>query len=265
MANQMAEVIDQFPLETALVFLRTLELGVVSSSLLVLHCLYLCVSFAGALTGRQDTILFLACALRLLLFLPRPFFWLRMRRMYREARHLPTPQLVAKRLRKYVAKPLGSEQALLYFFYAWLAALSLWQYLAPTQTPFGTAMGQHLQMNLAVAVLVRVASAAMFIFFQKSDVARGIPAEVLAQYTRSVAYTGAAGEECAICYDVFQRGQEVRTLQCAHFYHAACVDQWLLQRQSKCPLCQRAVGPEEEKEEEKEREEGGARKRFHIF
>ncbi|GJN34588.1 hypothetical protein PR202_gb23265 [Eleusine coracana subsp. coracana] len=45
--------------------------------------------------------------------------------------------------------------------------------------------------------------------------------------------------ECAICLAEFARGDEVRVLPpCAHRFHAACVDVWLLSS-STCPSCRR--------------------------
>ncbi|GJM99497.1 hypothetical protein PR202_ga16600 [Eleusine coracana subsp. coracana] len=47
--------------------------------------------------------------------------------------------------------------------------------------------------------------------------------------------------ECAICLAEFARGDEVRVLPpCAHRFHAACVDVWLLSS-STCPSCRRAL------------------------
>ncbi|XP_062193287.1 RING-H2 finger protein ATL80-like [Phragmites australis] len=47
--------------------------------------------------------------------------------------------------------------------------------------------------------------------------------------------------ECAICLAEFARGNEVRVLPpCGHWFHAACVDAWLLSS-STCPSCRRAL------------------------
>jgi len=41
---------------------------------------------------------------------------------------------------------------------------------------------------------------------------------------------------CVVCIDELVAGDKVRTLGCGHVYHAACVDPWLIERQT-CPLC----------------------------
>ena len=43
-------------------------------------------------------------------------------------------------------------------------------------------------------------------------------------------------KKCPICLEDMESGSEVRTLPCDHFYHAACVDNWLKQK-SSCPVC----------------------------
>ena len=44
-------------------------------------------------------------------------------------------------------------------------------------------------------------------------------------------------ERCSICLDSFLDGQRVKALRCGHSYHADCIDQWLRQGPSHCPLC----------------------------
>jgi hypothetical protein len=45
---------------------------------------------------------------------------------------------------------------------------------------------------------------------------------------------------CAICLNDYEEGTQVRVLPCTHFFHPACVDQWL-QRTNACPMCKQAV------------------------
>jgi hypothetical protein len=46
----------------------------------------------------------------------------------------------------------------------------------------------------------------------------------------------AAVEECSICAEEFSKGQDIRLLPCNHKYHPECVDPWLLNVSSTCPL-----------------------------
>ena len=240
----MDDILLHFPHESAIVTLRSIELGAASSLLLVCHCAYICVRFSSSLADRLDVFLLAAGALRLLLSLPRPLYWLRMHRMYREARYLPTPQHVSRRLQQLRLAPPGSEAALVVFFHAWLGSMLLLLWLQPRASPFSAAMWGHLKMNLGAIAAVRVAVAGMFMWLQQLDFRRGVPADVLDSYTALGAFCGAEGEDCAICYAAFEEGARVRTLACKHYYHASCVDEWLLQKQNRCPLCQRVVGPE---------------------
>ena len=46
-------------------------------------------------------------------------------------------------------------------------------------------------------------------------------------------------ETCPICIVDFEDGDDVRVLPCErkHVFHQACVDPWLLELSSSCPIC----------------------------
>ncbi|KAJ3692899.1 hypothetical protein LUZ60_011994 [Juncus effusus] len=49
--------------------------------------------------------------------------------------------------------------------------------------------------------------------------------------------------ECQICLMSFTQGDKIRVLpQCAHVFHAKCVDTWLMSR-SSCPSCRHVIIP----------------------
>ena len=41
---------------------------------------------------------------------------------------------------------------------------------------------------------------------------------------------------CSICLENFNNDDEVRVLNCNHYYHDKCISKWF-ERNSKCPLC----------------------------
>ncbi|AGO83887.1 Ring finger protein [Pandoravirus salinus] len=45
---------------------------------------------------------------------------------------------------------------------------------------------------------------------------------------------------CAVCLDDFSDGDQVRSLPCAHAYHASCIDRWLVDHDA-CPCCRAPV------------------------
>ncbi|ORY35619.1 hypothetical protein BCR39DRAFT_511164 [Naematelia encephala] len=49
------------------------------------------------------------------------------------------------------------------------------------------------------------------------------------------------GDQCPICLLDFEEGDDLRVLPCEreHVYHQACIDPWLLQVSSSCPLCRK--------------------------
>ncbi|PIA14743.1 hypothetical protein COEREDRAFT_46121 [Coemansia reversa NRRL 1564] len=42
---------------------------------------------------------------------------------------------------------------------------------------------------------------------------------------------------CAICLETYCDHSMVRMLTCSHVFHVDCIDQWLLQRSCRCPMC----------------------------
>ncbi|KAI0345796.1 hypothetical protein BDW22DRAFT_1411845 [Trametopsis cervina] len=44
-------------------------------------------------------------------------------------------------------------------------------------------------------------------------------------------------EECAICLEMFAKGDRVRVLPCNHMFHLDEVDEWLIQKKKVCPIC----------------------------
>jgi hypothetical protein len=45
-------------------------------------------------------------------------------------------------------------------------------------------------------------------------------------------------DECPMCLEEFQRGEEVLRLPCEHFFHESCLAPWLL-KSLQCPMCMR--------------------------
>lgn len=44
---------------------------------------------------------------------------------------------------------------------------------------------------------------------------------------------------CVICLSECMADDKLRKLSCGHAYHSKCIDEWLLQRSSCCPICKR--------------------------
>jgi len=52
----------------------------------------------------------------------------------------------------------------------------------------------------------------------------------------TIVFDAAEQQNCPICLEVYQRGEFLTSLQCAHFFHVDCLARWF-QRSTQCPLC----------------------------
>jgi hypothetical protein len=51
------------------------------------------------------------------------------------------------------------------------------------------------------------------------------------------------GEECPVCKDTYNEGEEVLQLQCDHRFHPSCIKEWLARRNT-CPVCRFQLRPD---------------------
>lgn len=56
---------------------------------------------------------------------------------------------------------------------------------------------------------------------------------------------GAIGEEneCIICMAAFNKEDMITRLECPgnHYYHTACIESWIQQGKSQCPMCRHDI------------------------
>lgn len=256
--SPMVEMFTLFPHESAAVMQRGIEFGIVCSSMLVLHCAAIVLwSPASSGDGCWDGLLRGLCLARIILAAPRPYFWVRTRRLFVQARCQPTPQLVTQRLLDIYAHPFGLERGLLLFYYGWLALATLSVCILrceSEQQSFAQRLWRHCLLNYAIVVLHRVLCVLLFYYLMRSDLRRGIPPEVLEKYSKRFTFRrqalkpeqlGGGDMECSICFGSYVDGESIRKLSCGHHFHQRCVDVWLLRHQNRCPLCLDAVGPQQ--------------------
>lgn len=252
--SPMAEMFTLFPHESAVVMQRGIELGIICSCLLVVHCFMIVIQFWSA-DGVNDNILRSLCLARIVCAVPRPYFWFHTRRLFLEARYQPTPQMVTQRLLDIYGHPFGVEKVLLVFYYLWLvcSTLIVWVVRMHSEnTDFAQRLFGHCILNFISIALHRVICVLLFYWLMKSDFKRGIPPDVLEKYTKKLAFKrsmsrmeqlGGGDLECSICFGSYADGEEIRKLTCGHHFHQRCVDVWLLGHQNRCPLCLFVVGP----------------------
>lgn len=76
------------------------------------------------------------------------------------------------------------------------------------------------------------------------EAGKGTPPEVISSLTvLRFPWPGVDhNDTCAICFQEYQPGELIHKLPCDHYYHMACIDQWL-SRDTTCPLCKASVTP----------------------
>jgi hypothetical protein len=55
-------------------------------------------------------------------------------------------------------------------------------------------------------------------------------------FTKDVSLPEQEKERCTVCLMDFETGDELRSLNCTHFFHVDCIDRWLVYNK-KCPVC----------------------------
>ena len=71
---------------------------------------------------------------------------------------------------------------------------------------------------------------------RKGDCKRILPFLPVHSWTGAPACRSAEARLCGICMEVYNVGDNLRTLPCLHYFHSNCVDPWLLEK-GQCPLC----------------------------
>lgn len=72
---------------------------------------------------------------------------------------------------------------------------------------------------------------------------KNLPQKKFAQAHRE---SSGGKETCAICVDEFEDKDMTRVLPCGHYFHTPCIDTWLTEYSSMCPLCKQSVSAEQE-------------------
>jgi len=245
----MSELFESFPHESGIVMQRGIEIGIVFSSFLISHCLYILsiVNRSDSPYPLMDICLEVALFARVVLSIPRPYVWLSTWKKFVRARRQPTPQLVAEALSGIYNNQNGLEKFLLYFYYGWLSLVSVVVLLTPYRTPFTWLVWRHMLYNFGCIVLHRIVCILMFYYLVNADIPRGLHQSVIEDESTVTEYASIASksiqpEECPICYCDFSHSDTVRILKCGHSYHKSCVDQWLTQHRNRCPMCMLIVG-----------------------
>jgi len=258
-----AEFFRSYPQEAAIVLQRSVELSAALSAILVIHCAVLACQApchpVDADAADIDETLRILCVARVACMIPRPYWWMQERARFAEARTLPTPQQVARRLFEIQSCPRSAvEEVMRTLYYVWLTCVTVSVCLArlvPEPTPLTQQVWTHLFLNFLCMAAHRLSCLIMFLCLRQStSLKRGIALEAIDAHSVRLRYRGAAGsgadllgafcrgDDCSICLSAYDAGQELRRLSCGHHFHRHCLDPWLSNQRNRCPLCMVVVG-----------------------
>lgn len=226
---------------------RGIEMGIVVSSLLLCHSLYILSTHdrSASSNASMDVFYEILLLFRVIFAIPRPYLWLASWRKFANARMQPTPQLVGEALNNIYIHQSRIEKFLLYFYFGWLFTSSVVNLFSPYRTELGQKVWHHLLLNYLFIVLHRVICIGIFYYLVNSDIPRGVHHSVIENESSVSKFSLLAGTidaECPICFADYDDNEDVRVLKCGHDFHKSCIDQWLMRHRNRCPKCMSVVG-----------------------
>lgn len=78
---------------------------------------------------------------------------------------------------------------------------------------------------------------------QRSECHRAVERLKTKSYSAPLLADGETEEPspCTICLEDFKPGDKLKVLPCGHEYHKECIEPWLLEKSSLCPLCKQNI------------------------
>jgi len=64
---------------------------------------------------------------------------------------------------------------------------------------------------------------------------------VLDVHTEATTARQVINTACAVCFEDFKSGEQLKALPCRHGFHSACIDPWLLSHSDRCPICNHSI------------------------
>lgn len=132
----------------------------------------------------------------------------------------------------------GSDAALLVPNLAQIGARPQWQL---EQERRDMEMAMALQQSLYMESQVDAGGAAPGRVYRPAAVLQeSRPMALLPTWSLPAGGLGDGEAICQICRSAYEPGELLKRLPCIHFYHADCIDRWLMLR-DKCPVCLTSV------------------------
>mmetsp|Transcript_37942 Transcript_37942/g.73482 ORF Transcript_37942/g.73482 Transcript_37942/m.73482 type:complete len:270 (+) Transcript_37942:95-904(+) len=260
MEQRRADIPDIFvrhPHEICKLYGYMIVFGMWPTLMLVLHNAYLMAAMLSCFSRHclpRERFWFFWCLIRLVMVIPRPFWWLRAKNAYQSALRAPSPEEITRRLvqtqRTWWVRMNHKFGTM---FTMWLMLTLMLCYLDVFSCSFSKALWNHCLMNLVNQLLQRLVSVVLLLYFTNSNMNRGLSEHLLNMHSDVVVYEeskakdslGERAMECSICFVKYHDGDQIRRIRCSHHYHKDCIDPWLVKYRNRCPLCNYVLGAED--------------------
>lgn len=237
-------VICRWPFVVIRVFRFGLTFGTMLGFLLFVHILHT----MHACGEESNFILQTLCVVKVLIWLPVPYFCYKKNQQLDTAERQPNQDSVGRALCTIIDSNRGRDRMMLMLLYLWIGLSLFFTYTA--KDDMSQAVWNHAVYATFFMVIHRMACTILFVYWSQGKQYDVMSKKVLEEVSfvltvvsnvcdtdKEILYSST--ESCTICYCDMAVGEQVRKLTCSHHFHKDCVDEWLLRHYRRCPLCQR--------------------------
>eukprot|EP01004_Peranema_trichophorum_P007395 NODE_6171_length_917_cov_32.732997_g5580_i0.p1 GENE.NODE_6171_length_917_cov_32.732997_g5580_i0~~NODE_6171_length_917_cov_32.732997_g5580_i0.p1 ORF type:complete len:255 (-),score=6.61 NODE_6171_length_917_cov_32.732997_g5580_i0:87-851(-) len=241
----MDRVLQNRPHECAISIQITTIIGSIFFMLLLFHSAYILLLHRDN-DSSIDSWLRFSIIIRFILALPRPFMWYRIFQMHGQARTLVEPQVVSEQLIRLHHSPVMKGNLVMsQVSYFWMLVNTIIAFTFRNSSDLCRHLSYHCFLNIIILGLMNFLRIVIFVFVSKPGFVKKISITYIEKNTKKITWESNIYDsksdiyptDCSICCMPYEESDIIRILPCSHWFHMECIDKWLTEYQSSCPLC----------------------------